>query len=63
VDQRLDVLREARAAVARARVDEAVTDARVGADALANFLDLRFVTADAKLRRAFPQRAKALGVS
>jgi predicted nucleic acid-binding protein len=31
--------------------------------ALANFLDLSFVTADAKLRRAFPQRAKALGVS
>lgn len=31
--------------------------------ALADFLDLRFVTADAKLRRAFPQRAEALGVA
>jgi predicted nucleic acid-binding protein len=31
--------------------------------ALAEFLDLPFVTADAKLRRAFPKRAKALGVS
>jgi len=31
--------------------------------ALAEFLDLPFVTADAKLRRAFPKRAEALGVS
>ena len=31
--------------------------------ALADFLDLRFITADAKLRRAFPQRAEALGVT
>ena len=31
--------------------------------ALAEFLDLPFVTADAKLRRAFPKRAEALGIS
>ena len=31
--------------------------------ALAEFLDLPFVTADAKLRRAFPKRTEALGVS
>jgi len=31
--------------------------------ALADFLHLRFVTADAKLHRAFPKRAEALGVS
>ena len=31
--------------------------------ALADFLNLRFVTADAKLHRAFPKRAEALGVA
>jgi hypothetical protein len=40
LDQGLDVLREAGAAVAAAGVEEVVADARVGTDALANHLDV-----------------------
>jgi hypothetical protein len=40
VDQRLDVLREAGAAVAGAGVDEVVADPRIGADAAAHRLDV-----------------------
>ena len=40
LDQRLDVLGEAGAAVAAAGVEEVVADARVGADALADHLDV-----------------------
>src|SRR2546430_7362205 len=39
-DERLHVLREAGAAVAGARIDEAVTDARIRADADAHLLDV-----------------------
>jgi hypothetical protein len=40
VDQRLDVLRETRAAVARAGVDKTVADARIRADAYPHLLDV-----------------------
>src|SRR3984957_1278166 len=40
-DERTDILRKARSAVARARVDKAVADARIGADAHAHFFNIR----------------------
>ncbi len=40
-DQRLNVFREAGAAVAAARIDKVVADTGIGADALTHFLDIR----------------------